>query len=189
MLICLIAGVLAEGVLYGLVHWKSVAAYPAESADVVIVLGARVMPDGELSTTLDYRIRTAYEAYQAGRVGALIVCGAQGADEPTTEAEAMAQYLYAQGVAKDKVFIEAESTDTRENLLNAKEIMEKAGYQSALLVTSDYHLQRALWIGQDVGLNAVGCPAPGPDLWYNQVKARLRETLSWINYFVRRVFA
>jgi vancomycin permeability regulator SanA len=59
--------------------------------DAIIVLGARVMPDGELSTTLLHRVQTALKAYQDGYGKLIIVCGAKGRDEPETEAGAMAK--------------------------------------------------------------------------------------------------
>lgn len=158
-----------------------------ERADAIIVLGARVMPDGELSTTLLHRVESALSAYQQGRAEAIIVCGAQGADEPETEAAAMARWLNGQGVPQQAIFEEDQSTDTLQNLRNAHAIMRENGWDTALVATSDYHLTRALWLCRDEGIRAAGLAAPGPDLWYNRAKARGREALSWAHYALRRV--
>lgn len=155
---------------------------PPKEADVVIVLGARVMPDGELSTTLLHRIETAYSVYRDGYSEKFIVCGAQGSDEPMTEAKAMAEYLIEQGVPAENVFLEDQSFNTVENLKNARKIMDEQGLDSALIVTSDYHVARSLRLCADAGIEASGINAPGPDYWHNRMKARARETLSWIYY-------
>lgn len=156
-----------------------------EKADALVVLGARVMPDGELSTTLEHRIETAYELYERGLAKAFVLCGARGADEPVTEAAAMREYLISRGVPEAAIYTEDQSENTLENLTNAKAILADAGMETAIVVTSEYHLQRALWLARDVNLPATGYPAPGPDLLINRLKARARESLSWINYFVR----
>ena len=183
--ICLVLGL----IVLGIVHWHSVKDYPEQKADVIVVLGARVMPGGELSTTLEHRIESAYEAYEKGLSDAFILCGGQGSDEPMSEAVAMAEYLYAKGVPLEKVFLEDQSVNTFENLRNAKAIMEANGMENALLVTSDYHLTRALWLTHDAGVEAIGYPAPGPNLRRNQLWARVKESASWVFFLLKfRVF-
>ena len=159
-------------------------ARPPVHADVIIVLGARVMPDGELSTTLEHRIQTAYETYAQGYAEKLIVCGARGWDEPMTEAAAMKEYLLSNGVPEESIFTEDQSTNTMQNLINAKTIMEENGFQTAMIVTSNYHVERAVRLCEDAGIQASGVNAPGPLQWYNRVKARMRESLSWGYYFI-----
>ena len=182
----LAAGLIAGGVLVTWVHVASRADHPVTRADAIVVLGARVMPDGELSTTLEHRIETAYAAYEQKLADQFIVCGAQGSDEPVTEAFAMAQYLRARGVPESSIHLEDQSTDTEQNLRNARSIMEAQGLKSALLVTSDYHMTRAMWLSEDVGVDAAAYPAPGPDLWHNRAVARVKEALSWTKYFVQK---
>lgn len=181
----IVVAILVEGVLLFCVHSASKTVYPEQPADVVIVLGARVMPTGYLSTTLSNRIASGYAAYESGLAKKIIVCGAQGADEPKTEAGAMAEFLAERGVAAEDILIEDRSTDTVENLTNAKAIMDEHGYRSAIIVTSDYHMTRAMWIAKDVGLDASARPSAGPSARRDQWIGRFRETLSWINYAVR----
>ena len=152
--------------------------------DAIIVLGARVMPDGELSTTVLHRVQTALKAYQGGYSKLIIACGSKGRDEPETEAGAMAKWLMANGVPESDIVIEDTSTDTIENLLNAKSEMDARGLTTAIIVTSDYHLTRALWLAKDQGLNAIGAAAPGNITWGQRIESRFRESLSWVNYFL-----
>ena len=150
--------------------------------DAIIVLGARVMPDGELSTTLLHRVQTALKAYRDGYAELVIVCGSRGKDEPETEAGAMARWLIANGVPKSAIVVEDKSTDTVENLQNAKAEMQARGLETAIVVTSDYHLTRALWLARDQGLDAIGAAAPGNITWGQRIASRYREGLSWVNY-------
>ena len=62
-----------------------------ENYDAIIVLGAQVKPDGSLSVQLEWRLDTAYEAYQQKPVP-VVVCGAKGKNEPVTEAEITVKY-------------------------------------------------------------------------------------------------
>lgn len=179
----LIGGLLCWGILMIAIFACEKMDRPVERADVVIVLGARVMGDGTLSDTLKNRIETAYGVYERGLAGAFIVCGAKAGDEPVTEARAMADYLQGRGVPEEDVLLEDQSYSTVQNLANARELMRAHGFEKAILVTSDYHLSRGLWLCRDAGIEATGVPAPGPFYWHNRMKARAREALSWVNYF------
>ncbi len=150
--------------------------------DAIIVLGARIMPDVELSTTVLHLVQTALKVYRNGYAKLIIVCGAQGRDEPETEAGAMAKWLIANGAPQSAVVVDDKSTDTIENLNNAKAEMQARGLTTSIVVTSDYHLTRALWLARDQGLDAIGAAAPGNDTWGQRIESRFREGLSWINY-------
>ena len=179
--------VLGELVLMALVYRTTLKAYPPARADAIIVLGARVYPDGALSLTLSRRTEKGFAAWQAGLAPALIVCGGQGGDEPVTEARAMADHLMALGVPQEQIFLEDESTSTYENLIHAKKIMRAQGMETALVVTSDYHMTRALWLCADVGITAQGYPSPGPDTRAAQLKALAQESLSWCKYALTKL--
>ena len=157
------------------------------AADCIVVLGAKVYPDGRLSRTLLWRCDRAWELWCDELSGELILCGGRGGDEPCTEAAAMAEYLRERGVPGAQLHLEDRSVDTRENLRNAQRIMAEHGWRSTIVVTSDYHLQRALWLARDLGMIAYGAAAKSNPRLMKRVKARLRESVSWILYFVRKI--
>ena len=157
------------------------------AADCILVLGAKVHADGRLSKTLLWRCDRAWELWRDGFAGELIVCGGRGGDEPCTEASAMAARLEELGVPRERIQLEDKSVNTVENLRNARRIMAEAGWRSAILVTSDYHLQRALWLARDLGMEVCGAAAKSNPNPLKRIKARLRESVSWILYFVRRI--
>ena len=112
--------------------------------DAIIVLGSGLIGD-KVPPLLAQRItkgKTIYEQFE-GRPK-LIVSGGQGADELTSEAAAMANYLMEQGVQKDAILIENRSRTTFENLTFSKAILEEQGLgKNVLVVTNSFHALRA----------------------------------------------
>ena len=87
---------------------------PTDNYDAIIVLGAQVTPDGTPSVQLGWRLDAAYDAYRQKAVP-VVVCGAQGKDEPMTEAEAMKLYLTAKGVPEKDILTDPDSFNTNRN--------------------------------------------------------------------------
>lgn len=184
----IVLGILVEGVLFAAVCACSLRKYPDRSADCVIVLGARVWPDGQVSNALGYRLDEALEAYNKGLVKKIITTGARGGDEPVAEAIASRDYLMGRGVPEADILMDAESYDTVQNLQHAKRIMQENGLHTALLCTSDYHVTRALWIADEVGVEAMALPSQSPKKPVTWVMNRVRETISWVLYGMNRIW-
>ena len=185
-LVCL--GAVMFVALVGTVSVCAALERAVEPADCIIVLGARVRPDGTLSDSLRYRCEAALAAWREGLAPALIVCGAQGGDEPMPEAIAMRDWLMAQGVPEEAILVEGASFNTEQNLDNARALMDERGWKSAIVVTSDYHLQRALWLARDAGIDACGIPAESPHPLPMRLKDRVREACGWGMYALRKIF-
>ncbi|HEY7371504.1 MAG TPA: ElyC/SanA/YdcF family protein [Polyangia bacterium] len=129
-----------------------VAAAPARP--YAIVLGNRVFPDGTPSDELAARLQTALALHRAGRAGKLVVSGmVRGAyDEP----RAMAAWLEARGVPAGDIVRDGGGHRTAATMADAAAL----GIRSALVVTQDYHLPRALYFARHAGIDALGVPAP-----------------------------
>lgn len=169
--------------LFGYVWWQEKSIVRAEGpADAMIVLGAQVLPDGTPSVQLEWRLAEALARYQAHRMP-IVVCGAQGANEPATEASVMRGWLVARGVPEADVLADEVSFNTRQNLENAIRLLP-GGTRSVLVVTSDYHLPRALAIARDLGMEASGSPSPTKQEYW--LKNRARETLAWGKYLLTK---
>lgn len=189
ILVGLIAlGILVEAILFAAVCACSLRKYPDTPADCVIVLGARVWPDGVVSNALGYRLDAALEAYEKGLVKKIITTGARGGDEPIAEAIASRDYLMARGVPEEDILMDPESYDTVQNLQHAKRIMAENGLTTALLCTSDYHITRSMWIVGEVGIDASPLPAESPKKPVTWVMNRVRETISWVLYGMNRIW-
>lgn len=106
--------------------------------DTIIVLGAQVKADGTPSVALERRLTAALEEYRK-KPSMMIVCGAQGSDEPRAEGDVMRDWLVERGVNEKEVIAETGSFNTRQNLGYAQSFMDDQGLTQALVVTSDYH--------------------------------------------------
>lgn len=157
--------------------------FRAHPSDCLIVLGARVKPDGSMKPTLCLRCETAFDAWCDGVAERIIVCGGQMPGETRPHAEAMRDYLLEKGVPDEHILVENASLNTVQNLQNAAVIMEHRGFRSAALITSDYHLTRAMWIAHAKGMMVCGIPAVSPCSLKAYMKTRSRETISWFLYF------
>lgn len=151
--IIFVAAAIWCGVLYAkIVRFDGVPAgnMPVR-ADVGIVLGATLWND-KPSPGLQERLDQALRLYKEGLFDRLIVTG--GLDHngsSLTEAEGMRNYLVTKGVPGSSIALDRTSRSTYENLTNAKAIMEKQGWTSAIIVTHRYHGSRAADIARSIG--------------------------------------
>ena len=181
MLVLALLGVCCAAALMGFVYYQETHLPPIGDSDVIIVLGAQVKEDGMPSVALERRLTAALEAYRQKRQ-VIIVCGAQGANEPRAEGDVMRDWLIARGVLTEDVVAETASFNTRENLAYAKAIMEHRGLTQALVVTSDYHVARALELCAQTGIAATGKGSPSKPEYF--LKNHFREGLSWIKLWL-----
>ena len=178
--LCLLGAFAVAGMM-GFVYYKETHLPPVGDSDVIIVLGAQVKEDGTPSVALERRLTAALESYQQDRQ-LIIVCGAQGGNEPRPEGIVMREWLLARGVPEGDVVAETESYNTRQNLKHAKAIMDSRGPLKALVVTSDYHVARALELCRQTGIDAVGKGSPSKPEYF--LKNHFWEGLSWIKLWL-----
>ena len=153
--------------------------------DAIVVLGARVKPEGVPSVQLSGRLDAAAKVFFMHNVP-IVVCGGQGADEPCTESSAMKRYLTEKGIDGSWIHEDPESFNTYENLGNAKKILENLpDIRCILIVTSDYHVARSMAIGEDLGYEVKGLGAPCTKIYW--LKNHSREALAWIKYWTKKI--
>lgn len=182
LLMVLLLGILCALALMGYVYYRETHLPPIAQSDVIIVLGAQVKEDGTPSVALERRLTAALESYQE-RAQVIIVCGAQGANEPRAEGDVMRDWLVEHGVPEADVVAETASFNTRENLRYARTIMQERGLSQALVVTSDYHVARALELCRQEGIEATGKGSPSKPEYF--IKNHLREGLSWVKLWAQ----
>lgn len=142
---------------------------PAEMpvAEVAVVLGGATRPPlpprpmAEVRESGD-RLLYAAQLYHQGKVRYLLLSGGTIAwlesDGSDPEAETMADLLVAMGVPRDALWLETASRNTYENALYTRPILEEAGVERVLLVTSALHMPRSMRIFARQGIDAI--PAP-----------------------------
>ena len=183
-MLCLL-GALGVLLLIGFVYYMETHLPPVKDSDVIIVLGAQVKADGTPSVALERRLTAALESYKEDPQ-LIIVCGAKGANEPRAEGDVMRDWLLERGVSPQDVEAETKSFNTRENLQNAREIMQARALSQALVVTSDYHVARALELCRQAGIAATGKGSPSKPEYF--IKNHFREGLSWVKLAAETLF-
>lgn len=157
LVVGLIAAVCFEILMYEAAYRQP----PDEDAGFVIVLGCGLFPDGQLTLSLKNRLDAAYDYLKEHEGSLCIVSGGQGANEPVPEAQAMSGYLRSRGIEPRRILMEDRSDSTLRNLKYSKEIMAQYPKQpqTAAIVTSDYHVFRALMVAEQLGIRSFGIPA------------------------------
>ncbi|GEJ58175.1 YdcF family protein [Anaeromyxobacter diazotrophicus] len=134
--------------------------------DAVVVLSGEVdaaaaRRSGRLELTEGAdRLVAAYELLRGGRARAALLSGGSAFPVPgeRSEAELVAATLRGWGIAPDRLVVEGASRNTRENAVEAARVAGARGWRSLLLVTSAFHLPRALGCFRRVGLSPDALP-------------------------------
>ena len=89
----------------------------------------------------------------------IIVSGAEAPEAKVVKDHIVKRFLLDFGIPADEIIIESKSRDTFENAKFTKEICTKLGFADPILVTSAYHLKRAIMSFEKVGLKVLPFPA------------------------------
>ena len=123
-----------------------------EDVDCILVLGCLVREDGSLSAMLHDRLQRGVELYKAGAAPKLLMSGDHGT-EGYDEVNAMKRFATDAGISSGDVFMDHAGFSTYESMIRAKTIF---GAKKIIIVTQRYHLYRALYIAEKLGLEAYG---------------------------------
>ena len=143
-------------------------------AQVAIVPGALVQPNGKMSGMLRDRVSQASALWHAGKVEKVLVSGDHHSwayDEPGT----MRKALVADGVSPRAVFEDHAGFDTWATMVRARSIF---GVRDAVVVTQGFHMPRALFLADAAGIEATGLTANQHHWGYQGRKSEVREVLS-----------
>lgn len=133
-----------------------------DDLDYLIVLGTYVEGD-EPSESLVKRLDKAMEYMETNKEVIVIVSGGQGTEERMSEAYVMATYLLDKGVEPERILMEDQAANTRENLIFSYEMIPEGS--SVGIVTSSFHVYRAMELARKLQLDsAVGIAAPSDKL-------------------------
>ena len=156
----------------------------AFDADAIVVLGASVRPDGTPSGILQDRLDDGIALYFAGAAPKIIMSGDNGT-ESYNECWAMKQYAISQGVPSEDVFCDHAGFSTYETMYRARHVF---GAERIVVATQTYHLYRALYDAQGVGMEAIGVPSDYGE-YANQSWYDIREVFARTKDFFQVLFS
>ena len=154
-----------------------------EDVDCIIVLGCKVKSDGEPSDMLEDRLRRGVELFQAGAAPKLLMSGDHGT-MTYNEVQSMKQYAMDHNIASSDIFMDHAGFSTYESIYRALDIFQA---DKIIIVAQEYHLYRALYIANALGIEAYGVHADYRN-YAGQSGYDLREILARNKDFLTSIF-
>lgn len=150
--------------------------------DCIIVLGAGVR-DNKPSNMLEDRLLAAIDLYENNVSTKIIMSGDHGTED-YDEVNIMKEYAINAGIPSENIFMDHAGFSTYESIYRAKEIFE---VKRTVIVTQEYHLYRALYIAEKLGIEAFGVTAD-PREYSGQMYREIREILARNKDFLSCIF-
>lgn len=152
--------------------------------DCILVLGAGIRSDGSPSNMLEDRLKRAYELYKDGASAKILVSGDNGSVH-YNETGAMKKYLVETlGVPQEDVVCDYAGFSTYDSIYRSKEIFCA---QKIVVVTQKYHLYRALYIADSLGIDASGAMCDYREYAF-QIRRDVREIAARCKDFLSGIF-
>lgn len=146
--------------------------------DCILILGAGVRDDGTPSKMLEERLSCGLNMYEMGLSEKILVSGDHGRVE-YDEVNTMKAWLMEKGVPSEDVFMDHAGFSTYDSIYRAKEVFCA---NSMLVVTQKYHLHRALYLCDSLGISAIGVDAT-KNVYYGQALRDIRESAARVKDF------
>lgn len=150
----------------------------AKDVDCILVLGAAVWGGTRPSPMLQDRLDKGIELYNQGASPRMLMSGDHGG-QYYDEVNVMKNYAMDAGIEDSHIFMDHAGFSTYESMIRAKEVFE---VDSVIIVTQGYHLSRALYIANELGLDAYGV-ASDPRKYNGQFYRDLREMAARVKDF------
>lgn len=126
--------------------------------DAILLLGVELDACDRPTPEMRARVTEAAYRYAEGAAPVIVACGGTLPGHGVSEAQVMARLLGEAGVPEHAIAQENQSQDTAENMRFARQVLG-GGRPHVLVVTSDYHVRRAVMTARRYGFSAVGCGA------------------------------
>ncbi len=148
--------------------------------DCIIVLGAGVRSDGSPSPMLQDRLITGIELYEKGVSDRILMSG-DHTKKGYDEVNIMKSYATDRGILSEHIFMDHAGISTYDSIYRAKEIFQA---ERIVIVTQEYHLYRALYVAEKLGVEAYGVPAD-VRVYAGQEARELREKAARVKDFFK----
>lgn len=159
---------------------------PPENTNIIL-LGAQVYTEDRISLSLRGRVDKAAKYLEENPEAICIATGGQGGDEPVTEAYAEKKALLKLGIAEDRIYLEDESHNTRENMENSLEIAQRENLGNEFgIVTQGFHMFRAMKLAESVGITPYAVTSNTDFYMFPSYYGR--ELLSLTKWHIEQIF-
>lgn len=160
--------------------YREVSELPSTYA--ALVLGAHVSKDGVPSNFLQDRLDMAFHLYNQHKVKRLLLSGDHGTLD-YDEVNNMRNYLLKKGANTNDIFLDHAGFDTYNSIVRAREIF---GIHEMVVVSQEFHLQRALYIAKKMDVKAYGIVADKSN--YGSLRyLKFREKIACVKAFMEVV--
>ena len=154
-----------------------------EDVDCILVLGCKVKSNGVPSDMLEDRLRRGVELFHAGAAPKLLMSGDHGT-MTYNEVQSMKQFAIDHKIASSDIFMDHAGFSTYESIYRARDIFQA---KKIIIVTQEYHLHRALYIANALGIEAYGVNADYRN-YSGQAARDIREILARNKDFLTSIF-
>ncbi|MBI4231885.1 YdcF family protein [Candidatus Peregrinibacteria bacterium] len=152
-------------------------------SQTALILGSRVYENGEMSDVLSDRTIKAIELYDLGKVEKILVSGDHG-QQSYDEVNVVKNYLLEHGIPPEDIFLDHAGFDTYDSLYRAQAIFQ---IEKLIVVTQEFHLPRAVYIGNQLGIETYGYIADRQPYLAAKWNA-FRESLARVKAFINLTF-
>ncbi len=152
-------------------------------ADLIIVPGNTIAPDGTPSPRLQARLDAALHLYQTGKARLIFVSGGIG-KEGFDESLSMSNYLKGHGVSAEAIVLDSKGIDTAATAKNAAVFMRAKQLKSALIASQYFHIPRTQLALERNGIIVAGS-AYARYFEMRDIYSTLRETVAYAAYFAK----
>jgi uncharacterized SAM-binding protein YcdF (DUF218 family)/glycosyltransferase involved in cell wall biosynthesis len=165
---------------------------PPRPADAIVVFAGGVGESGKAGGGYQERVKQAVDLFREGQATRMIF--SSGYVFAFREAEVMRELAVAHGVPDSAIILETKARNTYENVASVREILDGQGWRRVLLVSSPYHMRRALLTWRKVAPEIAVVPTPVPQSQFyangrgaslEQIRGILHEYAAIVVYWWR----
>jgi len=158
--------------------FSNTAKIPANKTGLLLGT-SKYLRSGKLNLYFEYRISATAELYNSGKIKAVVISG-DNSRKDYNEPLDMKMELIKRGIPENIIYLDYAGFRTFDSVCRMKEIF---GEQSFTVISQQFHNQRAVYIANSLGLDAVGFNAQDVNA-YNGFKTKVREKLARVKMFI-----
>ena len=157
---------------------------PVRPAEAIVVFAGGMGESGNAGEGYQERVKHAVDLYRSGAATRLLLVSGYTFVFP--EAEVMQDLAVAQGIPASAILTEKGGTNTFEHVQYVRGILEAHGLKRILLVSSPYHMRRAIWTFRKVApeIDVIPSPVPNSRFYGHRWEANLAQLKAIVHEYL-----